>query len=66
MNTKEQVMLGTALVITAALGYLAFRVASNCGFNAPSQQAAPADPLSGLAATTSTAGPAACANRKPT
>ena len=48
MNTKEQVMLGTALVITAALGYSAFRVASNGGFNAPSQQAAPADPLSGF------------------
>ena len=38
-------MLGTALAITAALGYSAFQVASNGGFNKPCKQAAPADPL---------------------
>jgi hypothetical protein len=48
MDTKEKIMLGTALAVTAALGYSAFHVASNGGFNKPSKQAAPADPLAGF------------------
>jgi hypothetical protein len=48
MDTKEKAAIGIALAITAALGYSAFRVSSNAGFNAPSKQAAPEDPLSGF------------------
>lgn len=48
MNTKEQVAIGVALAIAAALGYSAFRVSSNAGFSAPPKQASPDDPLAGF------------------
>ena len=48
MNTREIVAVHVGLVIVAALGYSAFRVSSNGGFNAPAKQAAPADPLAGF------------------
>jgi hypothetical protein len=45
MKRSEQVAVGVTAVIVAALLYSAFKVSSNAGFNAPSKQAAPADPL---------------------
>jgi hypothetical protein len=48
MKIPDKAAIGVALAVTAALGYSAFRVSSNGGFNAPSKQAAPADPLAGF------------------
>ena len=45
MKTPDKIAVGAGLAIVAALAYAAFRTASNADMNAPSKQAAPADPL---------------------